>query len=152
MANQDSEDEIRSRFMFELAIWIWQDELNPRAGCAFGNVLKLSWKSHSKPFASPPCLKDDLFITFLFSWRQFHLSFEFIPGKRFVFFLYHAKTEFYFCVWLVLLWSNIWLNFHIQNVTDKITFANIMRRKYIIVGILDCSSLRLFESQVYWHY
>ena len=29
MLSQDSEDEIRSRFVFELAIWLWQDELNP---------------------------------------------------------------------------------------------------------------------------
>ena len=39
MLFQDSEDEIRSRFVFELAIWLWQDELNPRVCCAFGNVL-----------------------------------------------------------------------------------------------------------------
>ena len=39
MLSQDSEDEIRSRFVFELAIWLWQDELNPRVRCAFGNVL-----------------------------------------------------------------------------------------------------------------
>ena len=38
MLSQDSEDEIRSRFVFELAIWLWQDELNPRVRCAFGNV------------------------------------------------------------------------------------------------------------------
>ena len=40
MLSQDSEDEIRSRFAFELAIWLWQDELNPRVRCAFGNVFK----------------------------------------------------------------------------------------------------------------
>ena len=39
MLIQDSEDEIRSRFVFELAIWLWQDELNPRVRCAFGNVF-----------------------------------------------------------------------------------------------------------------
>ena len=38
MLSQDSEDEIRSRFVFELAICLWQDELNPRVRCAFGNV------------------------------------------------------------------------------------------------------------------
>ena len=38
MLSQDSEDEIRSRFAFELAIRLWQDELNPRVRCAFGNV------------------------------------------------------------------------------------------------------------------
>ena len=38
MLSQDSEDEIRSRFTFELAIWLWKDELNPRVRCAFGNV------------------------------------------------------------------------------------------------------------------
>ena len=38
MLSQDSEDEIRSRFVFELAIRLWQDELNPRVRCAFGNV------------------------------------------------------------------------------------------------------------------
>ena len=42
MLNQDSEDEIRSRFAFELAIWLWQDELNPRVHCAFGNVWSIS--------------------------------------------------------------------------------------------------------------
>ena len=40
MLNQDSEIEILSRFVFELAIWLWQDELNPRVRCAFGNVWK----------------------------------------------------------------------------------------------------------------
>ena len=39
MLSQDSEDEIRLRFAFELAKWLWQDELNPRVRCAFGNVL-----------------------------------------------------------------------------------------------------------------
>ena len=39
MLSQDSEDEIRSRFAFALAIWLWQDELNPRVRCAFGNVF-----------------------------------------------------------------------------------------------------------------
>ena len=39
MLSQDYEDEIRSRFGFKLAIWLWQDELNPRVRCAFGNVL-----------------------------------------------------------------------------------------------------------------
>ena len=38
MLSQDSEDEIQSRFVFELAIWLWQDELNPKVRCAFGNV------------------------------------------------------------------------------------------------------------------
>ena len=38
MLSQDSEDEIRSRFEFELAILLWQVELNPRVRCAFGNV------------------------------------------------------------------------------------------------------------------
>ena len=38
MLSQNSEDEIRSRFAFELAMWLWQDELNPRVRCAFGNV------------------------------------------------------------------------------------------------------------------
>ena len=41
MLSQDSEDEIRSRFVFELAIWLWQVELNPRVRCAFGNVFIL---------------------------------------------------------------------------------------------------------------
>ena len=31
-----------SRFVFELAIWLWQDELNPPVRCAFGNVLFIS--------------------------------------------------------------------------------------------------------------
>ena len=44
MLGQDSEDEIRSRFAFELAIWLWQDELNPRVRCAFGNVYYQWWK------------------------------------------------------------------------------------------------------------
>ena len=39
MLSQDSEDEIRSRFVFELAIRLWQDELNPRVRFAFGNVF-----------------------------------------------------------------------------------------------------------------
>ena len=47
MLSQDSEDEIRSRFAFELAIWLWKDELNPRVRCAFGNVcptyLRVHW-------------------------------------------------------------------------------------------------------------
>ena len=43
MLSQDSEDDIRSRFAFELAIWLWQDELNPRVRCAFGNVLYYHW-------------------------------------------------------------------------------------------------------------
>ena len=38
MLGRDSEDETWSRFLFELAIWLWQDELNPRVRCAFGNV------------------------------------------------------------------------------------------------------------------
>ena len=42
MLSQDSEDEIRSRFVFKLAIWLWQDELNPRVRCAFGNVPIIS--------------------------------------------------------------------------------------------------------------
>ena len=41
MLSQDSEDEIRSRFEFELAILLWQVELNPRVRCAFGNVFYL---------------------------------------------------------------------------------------------------------------
>ena len=44
MLSQDSEDEIRSRFAFELAIWLWQDELNPRVRCDFGNVYYQWWK------------------------------------------------------------------------------------------------------------
>ena len=39
MLGRYSEDEIWSRFVFELAIWLWQDELNPRVRCAFGNVF-----------------------------------------------------------------------------------------------------------------
>jgi len=39
MLSQDSEDEIRSRFVFELAIYLWKDELNPWVRCAFGNVF-----------------------------------------------------------------------------------------------------------------
>ena len=43
MLSQDSEDEMWSRFVFELVIWpqklLWQDELNPRVRCAFGNVF-----------------------------------------------------------------------------------------------------------------
>ena len=46
MLSQDSEDEIRSRFVFELAIWLWQDELNPRVRCAFGNVCCLLLIAH----------------------------------------------------------------------------------------------------------
>ena len=38
MLGQDSEDEIRSRFVFELV-----NELNPRVRCTFGNVLFLLW-------------------------------------------------------------------------------------------------------------
>ena len=45
MLSQDSEDEIRSRFAFELAIWLWQDELNPRVRCSFGNVCYHWWVS-----------------------------------------------------------------------------------------------------------
>ena len=41
MLSQDFEDEIRSRFVFELAILLWQDELNQLVRCAFGNVLYL---------------------------------------------------------------------------------------------------------------
>ena len=45
MLSQDSEDEMWSRFVFELVIWpqklLWQDELNPRVRCAFGNVWYL---------------------------------------------------------------------------------------------------------------
>ena len=46
MLSQDSEDEMRSRFVFVLAIWLWQDELNPRVRCAFGNVFHIN--SHEK--------------------------------------------------------------------------------------------------------
>ena len=46
MLSQDSEDEIRSRFAFELAIWLWQEELNPRVRCAFGNV-------YNRPLSAP---------------------------------------------------------------------------------------------------
>ena len=46
MLSQDSEDEIRSRFVFELAIWLWQDELNPRVRCAFGNVWSVKSVSY----------------------------------------------------------------------------------------------------------
>ena len=42
MLGQDFEDEVWSRFVFELVIWpnrlLWKDELNPRVRCAFGNV------------------------------------------------------------------------------------------------------------------
>ena len=48
MLSQDSEDEIRSRFVFELAIWLGQDELNPRVRCAFGNVFSASLSSKFK--------------------------------------------------------------------------------------------------------
>ena len=38
----DFEDEVWSKFVFELVIWpsrfLWKDELNPRVRCAFGNV------------------------------------------------------------------------------------------------------------------
>jgi len=40
---RDFEDEVWSRFGFELVIWpnrlLWKDELNPRVRCAFGNVF-----------------------------------------------------------------------------------------------------------------
>ena len=43
MLGRDFEDEVWSRFVFELVIWpnslLWKDELNPRVRCAFGNVL-----------------------------------------------------------------------------------------------------------------
>ena len=45
VANVDSEDHVGNSLLqiweltFELAIWLWQDELNPRVRCAFGNVL-----------------------------------------------------------------------------------------------------------------
>ena len=38
MLCQDSEDEIRPRFAFELAIRLWKDGFNPRVRCVFGNV------------------------------------------------------------------------------------------------------------------
>ena len=43
MIGRDFEDEVWSRFVFELMIWpnrlLWKDELNPRVRCAFGNVF-----------------------------------------------------------------------------------------------------------------
>ena len=43
MCSRDYEDEMWSRFVFELVIWpnrlLWKDELNPRVRCAFGNVF-----------------------------------------------------------------------------------------------------------------
>ena len=46
MLGRDFEDEIWSIFVFELVIWpqmlLWQDELNPRVRCAFGNVCGFS--------------------------------------------------------------------------------------------------------------
>ena len=43
MLGRDFEDEVWSRFVFELVIWpnrlLWKDELNPRVRCAFGNVF-----------------------------------------------------------------------------------------------------------------
>ena len=45
MLGWDFEDEVLSRFAFELVIWpnrlLLKDELNPRVRCAFGNVLNL---------------------------------------------------------------------------------------------------------------
>ena len=45
MLSRDSEDEMWSRLVFEVMIWpqkwLWQDELNPRVRCAFGNVSLL---------------------------------------------------------------------------------------------------------------
>ena len=44
MLGRDFEDEVWTRFVFELVIWpnrlLWKDELNPRVRCAFGNVFK----------------------------------------------------------------------------------------------------------------
>ena len=44
MFGRDFEDEVWSRFVFELVIWpnslLWKDELDPRVRCAFGNVYK----------------------------------------------------------------------------------------------------------------
>ena len=46
MLGRDFEDEVWSRFVFELVIWpnrlLWKDELNPRVRCAFGNVFLLN--------------------------------------------------------------------------------------------------------------
>ena len=43
MLGRDFEDEVWTRFVFELVIWpnrlLWKDELNPRVRCAFGNVF-----------------------------------------------------------------------------------------------------------------
>ena len=43
MLGRDFEDEVWTRFLFELVIWpnrlLCKDELNPRVRCAFGNVL-----------------------------------------------------------------------------------------------------------------
>ena len=54
MLSRDFEDEVWSRFAFELVIWpdrlLWKDELNPRVRCAFGNVS--FWKFISPQFFS----------------------------------------------------------------------------------------------------
>ena len=46
MLSRDSDDEMWSRFVFELVIWpkklLCQDELNPRVRCAFGNVYTVN--------------------------------------------------------------------------------------------------------------
>ena len=86
MLSQDSEDEIRSRLVFELAIWLWQDELNPRVRCAFGNVFKIVCKNrpcdprtfpnnHENGMLESVCLssaqrRDDTNALISFNFRQ----------------------------------------------------------------------------------
>ena len=85
MLSQDSEDEIRSRFVFELAIWLWQDELNPRVRCAFGNVYysegnsgAYSWRSTSTTSKPERVVIFPLF----FLWLVVFLGKETSQGKE----------------------------------------------------------------------
>ena len=75
MLSRDSDDEMWSRFVFELVIWpqklLCQDELNPRVRCAFGNVF------YHESFSSAFTPTNMQFIAmprrFHFRWANYHL-------------------------------------------------------------------------------
>ena len=57
--------------------------------------FKLCWKSYSKLFASPPCLKDDLFELFYFHEDNFICHLNLFMGNA-LFFFFTIQNEFIF--------------------------------------------------------
>ena len=122
MLSQESEDEIRSRFAFELAIWLWQDELNPRVRCAFGNVCTSTSK---RKILSLPFSQSFMFYLFQSLSRTCNSMQSWLSKRKVSSIPKERKTRIYhmpcfdFQVWMLLI-TERWYVFPINSVQNLI--------------------------------